>query len=102
MNDEPDVVVTRTVQDGDREVRIEVTDPRPDAGTGGWRCAYRIDGFDTQVVRGHDGLAAVYAALVGIGEDLARANARGAHYTVFGRSDLGFPTRRPGRAPDER
>ncbi|MFD4433157.1 hypothetical protein [Nocardia sp. NPDC058497] len=33
----------------------------------------------------------MYSALVDIGDDLARLNADGAHYTVFGQADLGFP-----------
>ncbi|PXX65304.1 hypothetical protein DFR70_104367 [Nocardia tenerifensis] len=95
-SDIDEVVIARTVQDGDHDVRIEVTDPRPDTASGGWRCTYRIDGGAARSIGGRDGLAAIYAALVEIGDDLARANDEGAHFTVFGQADLGFPARTSG------
>ncbi|WP_376739927.1 DUF6968 family protein [Nocardia coubleae] len=58
---------------GEREVRIEVGDPRPDHSAHDWLCTYRIDGSREHTVRGPDRLAAVYVALLAAENTAARA-----------------------------
>ncbi|MEV0688332.1 hypothetical protein AB0I35_31185 [Nocardia sp. NPDC050378] len=65
MNNElGQVVVATTVVNGEREVRVEVGDPRQDNSAHDWLCTYRIDGSREHTVRGPDRLAAVYVALL--------------------------------------
>ncbi|WP_067983666.1 DUF6968 family protein [Nocardia caishijiensis] len=56
--------VAATVTNGEREVRVEVGEPRRGNATDDWLCTYRIDDSRDHTARGPDGLAAVYAALV--------------------------------------
>lgn len=61
-----DIVVTSTVQRGERELRVEIADPRQDRTTQDWHCTYRVGSARERKVRGPDRLAAVYAALLEI------------------------------------
>ncbi|MEU5407292.1 DUF6968 family protein [Nocardia asteroides] len=72
-----EVVVASTVRDGDREIGIEIADPRQDTTTQLWHCTYRVAGARTHRVRGADRLSALYAALLDVHSAPSRFAAQG-------------------------
>ncbi|MFC4127890.1 hypothetical protein [Nocardia rhizosphaerae] len=80
-----EVVMTSTVSAGDREVGVEVADPRPGTGRPGWQCTYRVAGTRTHRVHGPDRLSAIYAALVEIPGATARFVSSSASEDPMGR-----------------
>lgn len=78
MNSELDeIAIASTVRAGDREIRVEIADPRQDHATHGWQCTYRVVGARAHRVHGPDRLGAIYAALIDIPQAAARAGAQG-------------------------
>ncbi|MFJ2666456.1 hypothetical protein ACIO14_19125 [Nocardia fluminea] len=80
-------ILSRRVTEGGQRVVIEVNRPRPVGEKA--QCAYRV--ADTRrTTDGPDGLAALYRALLEIGDLLAQAN-RGASARFVVPANLGFP-----------
>ncbi|MGF0316404.1 hypothetical protein [Nocardia fluminea] len=80
-------ILSRRVTEGGQRVVIEVNRPRPVGEKS--QCAYRL--ADTRrTTDGPDGLAALYRALLEIGDLLAQAN-RGASARFVVPANLGFP-----------
>lgn len=77
MNSELDeLTIASTVKAGDREIWVEIADPRQDYATQGWQCTYRV-GSGARRVHGPDRLGAIYAALIDIPDAAARLGAEG-------------------------
>ncbi|WP_410875852.1 hypothetical protein [Nocardia sp. A7] len=77
MNSELDeIAIASTVRAGDREIRVEIADPRQDYATQGWQCTYRVAGSRAHRVHGPDRLGAIYAALIDIPDAAARAGSQ--------------------------
>ncbi|MGW5441517.1 alpha/beta hydrolase [Nocardia asteroides] len=76
VNNEPgEVIIASTIKNGEREVRVEVGDPRQDTSTHDWLCTCRVGGSREHKVRSPDRLAAVYAALLDVEHTAARVDA---------------------------
>ncbi|MEV0431808.1 hypothetical protein [Nocardia sp. NPDC050413] len=73
-NERGEVIVVTAVRDGEREVRIEIGEPRHDTSTHDWLCTYRVGGSREHKVRGPNRLAAVYAALVEVEDTATRVD----------------------------
>ncbi|MFC8532157.1 DUF6968 family protein [Nocardia sp. NPDC057227] len=86
-----DVIASRTVADGVRPVSIEIGAPQVAAETQGVVCGFRIAGIGERWASGTDSLAALYRALLGVADDLAEANRRGARFELLDPADLAFP-----------
>ncbi len=82
------VIASRLVAEDGQVVAIEVG--KATAVRGGAECAFRI-GDRTGVCRGSDGLAALYHALIEIGERLALANHDVGRARFAADARLGFP-----------
>ncbi|MGY0499453.1 hypothetical protein ACWZHB_13305 [Nocardia sp. FBN12] len=77
MNSEVDeIAIASTVKAGDREILVEIADPRQDNATQGWQCTYRVVGSRAHRAHGPDRLGAIYAALIEIPDAAARAGAQ--------------------------
>ncbi|MEU2251912.1 DUF6968 family protein [Nocardia xishanensis] len=83
------VIASKGVAGDGREMFIEVD--RPAEVDGGARCGFRIDGRGEWSVPGVDGLAALYAALLRVGELLAQAKAAAGHIRFAGPAERGVP-----------
>ncbi|MFF0490013.1 DUF6968 family protein [Nocardia sp. NPDC003482] len=90
-----EVVATRTIADRERRILIEIGKPVPTLWGRDFRCGFRVQGRGESTVRGVDGLAALYNALIAVGDELAAARREGADLTVFGQFDMRFPVRAP-------
>ncbi|MFE5476340.1 hypothetical protein ACFQ9R_11580 [Nocardia sp. NPDC056541] len=89
-------ILSRRVTEGGQIVVIEVSRPRPVGGK--VECAYRL--ADTRrTTEGPDSLAALYRALLEIGDLLAQAN-RGASARFVVPANLGFPVPPAGDRPE--
>lgn len=72
-----EVVLASTMKDGERELRVEIADPRQENATHGWQCTYRVEGARAHHAHGTDRLAAIYAALIGARSSAARVGSPG-------------------------
>ncbi|WP_068064470.1 DUF6968 family protein [Nocardia xishanensis] len=83
------VIASKGVAGDGREMLIEVD--RPTEVDGGAQCGFRINGRGESSVPGVDGLAALYAALLRVGELLDQADAAPGHIRFVGPAERGFP-----------
>ncbi|MFC9872557.1 DUF6968 family protein [Nocardia salmonicida] len=72
-----EVAIVGILKTGERELRVEIADPRQDHTTQRWQCTYRVDGARARRAHGKDRLAAVYAALIDIPNAAARVGSAG-------------------------